>query len=81
MSWSIEEKIDYLQGQVHALTAFAQAALKTHEDPNDLLKVFEEQILKNDANVLPTPMSDAWLSGQRAVQALLYPAGTNPAER
>jgi hypothetical protein len=76
-----EERDDYLQGQIHALTAFVQALVTADPNRAVLLEVFEALLLKTEANTLALPLTDAHLEGMRAVQSLLYARGTNPAER
>jgi hypothetical protein len=80
-TWTTREREDYLAGQVHALTAMVQALLITHPNPQLAREVFEHQLLKTEANTLPTKLSDAHLKGLRAVQALLYADGANPAAK
>lgn len=81
MTWSAEERVDNLLGQVHALQAMVQALLLTHPDPDLARKYFEVGLLKTESTTLATPLRDAYLDGLRAVQAKLYAPGTNPAER
>lgn len=81
MAGQTEDNIDFLLGQVHALTAMVQALLIAHPAPDVVREVFEVQLLRTEANTLSTPLRDAYLDGVRAVQAKLYVAGTNPAER
>lgn len=81
MTWHVEDRVDNLLGQVHALSAMVQALLLTHPDPDLARKYFEIGLLKTEANTLATPLRDAYLDGLRAVQEKLYEPGTNPAER
>jgi len=79
--WSPEERDDYLMGQVDALVAMVQALLLTHPRPDLVRDYLEVGLLKSEANVLATPVKDAYIEGVRAVQARLYEQGSNPAEK
>lgn len=80
MLYTSEERQEFLLGQTTALAAFAQSVVLTHPDPAALLATFEVQLLKAEAKILYGPVGESFLAGARYVQALLYPAGTNPAE-
>lgn len=81
MAYSTDEKLDYLFGQVTCLHAFCQASLRSHPDPIGLLELFEQQMLHSEANILPSPVTEAFFSGMKAVQKEFYLPGTTPEER
>lgn len=75
MSYSIEERLDFLLGQIAALSAFAEAVLISHPKPYSLLCDFEVQILKAEAASLPVAVQDSYQDGLRnIVESLCSPA-------
>lgn len=73
------DRVDYLGGQVAALTAFARALIKTHPNRASLLEIFQETEQAALALSESTTVSEAYLSGQRETNQSLaaFLAGTD----
>jgi hypothetical protein len=59
----IEERLDFLAGQVHALRSFAHATISAHESPERLGKLIDEVIETAIAQATPESVMDEYLHG------------------
>lgn len=61
-----EEKINYIGGQLTAMTAFLRALAVTHPDIEQLLIEFEERVQAALASTIPSNATEDYLDGLHA---------------
>ena len=57
------ERDDFMQGQIHALRAFALAVITTHPSPDNLIAEFEQSFQLAMARVVGSPVWNSYLDG------------------
>lgn len=68
--FSVDERDDYLLGQVQGMAAMIQALLISHPNPEVVRKLFLHQLSKTEVNLANKPLSSAFKKGMHASQAL-----------
>ena len=69
-AFSVEERDDYLLGQLQGMAAMIQALLVAHPNPEVAREVFRHQLSKTEDNLANKPLSSAFKQGLHASQAL-----------
>lgn len=66
------EKLDYLLGQVHALTAALQMVLLVHPERSRLLEVIDKAVDRIEGNALRLELSDVHVGGISETRKVLH---------
>lgn len=59
----VEDKLDFLGGQLHALRSFAYAVIRATPTPHELQKELDQCIEAAVALSTPVPVEDSYLNG------------------
>jgi hypothetical protein len=74
------ERIDFVMGQIHALTAFSLALIKAHPDPGLLQTEFGKAAQAGLAKIESSPVLDAMIEGFQNVCDALQKSLANAAK-
>lgn len=74
---TLEERQDFLQGQMQALLGFAFGVIETHPDPATLRLFCQATAEGATAKTLPMPVTDACLQGIEDMRERLVGQATN----
>lgn len=81
MSMTLEERQDFLQGQLQALLGFVFGVIETHPHP-EILRTFVQATSESAVSkTLPMPVTDACVSGIEDMRDRLVRQTTSALER
>lgn len=70
---TIDDKMNYMAGELVAITAFLRALASTHPDRSQLAEEFEQRVQMALAATMPTTVTETYLDGLHARADSLRP--------